>query len=112
MSKYFGALMCLLLALQFGFQPYLASTLQSSGLSKVFVVMSTEFAKVFIGMCFLFQESEVERNRVWKEWTFSNSVKLAALPAVLFAIQNVLIQESFGKVDGLTFNLVNQTKVS
>ena len=37
---------------------------------------------------------------------------MAALPAVLYAIQNILAQVGYDNLDPLTFNLLNQTKVS
>lgn len=38
-------------------------------------------------------------------------VRLAALPAACYAVQNVLAQVGYQNLDSLTYNLLNQTKV-
>ena len=46
-----------------------------------------------------------------KGWTFAGSVKAAGAPAVVYAFQNIMIQTAYANMDGLTFNLMNQTKI-
>ncbi len=44
------------------------------------------------------------------QWTASSSLRAAGLPAFIYAFQNLLLQYAYRNVDGLTFNLTNQTK--
>lgn len=102
---------CGLLSLQFGLQPLLSSQFQDPSISKVGVVLITECTKIVIGLIFLSMESKTVRDGIKQNWSLSNSIHVAGAPAVLFAIQNVVIQEAFVRLDSLTFNLINQTKV-
>ena len=43
-------------------------------------------------------------------WKFKDSVKMAGLPALIYSVQNVLAQVAYQNLDGLTFNIINQTK--
>ena len=102
---------CGLLSLQFGLQPLLSSKFQDPSISKVSVVFITECAKIVIGIICLYMESKSVRDGIKKEWSLRNSISIAGAPAILFAIQNLVIQEAFVRLDSLTFNLINQTKV-
>lgn len=75
--------------------------------------MITEVSKIFIAFCsiFLFHKSD-EITSILKGWNLSESLQVAALPAILYAIQNVLIQYGYLYLNSLTFNLLNQTKVT
>ena len=102
---------CSLLALQFGLQPILASKFTASGVSKTSIVIATEITKIFIAMISLLSGPKAELERIRKTWTLSESLKVAALPATLYAIQNLLVQYGYIFLDSMTFNLLNQTKV-
>lgn len=58
----------------------------------------------------LFHTSD-EINNILTAWNIFESLQVAALPAILYAIQNVLIQHGYLFLNSLTFNLLNQTKV-
>jgi len=45
-----GLLYCVLLALQFGFQPMIARKFTNPGVSKTSVVIATEFSKIVISL--------------------------------------------------------------
>jgi hydroxymethylpyrimidine/phosphomethylpyrimidine kinase len=104
-------LYCSLLALQFGLQPILASKFTASGVSKTSVVIATELAKIFIAVISLVSGPRSEVERILRTWSLSDSIRVAALPATLYAIQNVLVQYGYIFLDSMTFNLLNQTKV-
>jgi solute carrier family 35 (UDP-sugar transporter), member A1/2/3 len=55
--------------------------------------------------------SREERKKIFGTWTLSDSLKVAAIPAVMYAIQNELVQHAYQYIDSMTFNLINQTKV-
>lgn len=102
---------CSLLALQFGLQPIIASKFTASGVSKTSVVIATEITKIFIAILSLLSGPRAELVRIRETWTLSDSLKVAALPATLYAIQNLLVQYGYIFLDSMTFNLLNQTKV-
>lgn len=101
---------CCLLAMQFGLQPMIASRFTASGVSKSSVVIATEMGKIIIAMFAFMGESGEEREKVYKKWTLLDSLKVAALPATLYAIQNLFVQYGYALLDSMTFNLLNQTK--
>ena len=45
-----------------------------------------------------------------KTWTIKESLRVAGLPASVYAIQNIFYLKGAQNIDGLTFNLINQTK--
>lgn len=49
--------------------------------------------------------------KVFKEWTLIGSLTLSGLPAVIYALQNILLQISYKNLDSLTFSMLNQTKL-
>lgn len=102
---------CTLLALQFGLQPLLASKFTSGQVSKASVVIATELTKIWIATIFIFMGPSRERKEIFEKWTLMDSLKIAALPAVMYAIQNLLVQYAYKMLDSMTFNLLNQTKV-
>jgi hypothetical protein len=102
---------CTLLAVQFGLQPILASRFTANDISKSSVVIATELGKMAIAFLAIFTGSKAERELIWKHWSIMDSLKVAALPATLYAIQNLLVQYGYVLLDSMTFNLLNQTKV-
>ncbi|RYH32338.1 hypothetical protein EON65_00735 [archaeon] len=104
-------LYCSLLALQFGLQPMIASKFTPSGVSRSSVVIATEFAKIVIATITIFGGPSAELEKIKESWTVANSLRVAALPATLYAIQNLFVQYGYVLLDSMTFNLLNQTKV-
>ncbi len=102
---------CSLLALQFGLQPILNKAFinyrpEDLRPAKASVVIGTELLKIFISF---FAEPgllSIARSTT----TLSESLRLVCVPACMYAIQNVLIQNGLGLIDPMTFNLLNQTK--
>lgn len=102
---------CSLLALQFGLQPLLGNRYISSDASRISIVVGTEIAKIFIALTSLFLETERSRSNIFSKWSIISSLKYAALPATLYAIQNLFIQYGYANLDSMTYNLLSQTKV-
>jgi len=109
-TKFYAILYCTLLAFQFGLQPMIANRLTAPGVSKSSVVIATEFVKIIIAIFSLLSESSIERQRIKESWRFVDSIKVAAVPATLYAIQNLAVQYGYVLLDSMTFNLLNQTK--
>lgn len=110
-SRYYAVLYCTLLAFQFGLQPLIASRLTAPGVSKSSIVVATEITKILIAIVSIAGASAQERENIIKSWRFIDSIKVAAIPATLYAIQNLAIQYGYSLLDSMTFNLLNQTKV-
>ena len=102
---------CILLAFQFGLQPMVANRFTSSDISKTSVVIGTEFGKIMIAFSSIMTEPAKSRAKVLSDWTLLDSFRVAALPATLYAIQNLFVQHGYVLLDSMTFNLLNQTKV-
>jgi UDP-sugar transporter A1/2/3 len=101
---------CTLLAFQFGLQPILASKFTAKGVSKTSVVIATEIGKILISMVTIGGEGPKAVNALASEWNLMDSLKVALVPATLYAIQNLLVQYAYALLDSMTFNLLNQTK--
>ena len=104
-------LYCVLLAFQFGLQPMIANRFTSGDISKTSVVIGTEFGKIVIAFMSIMSEPAIAREKVFGEWRLLDSIKIAALPATLYAVQNLFVQHGYVLLDSMTFNLLNQTKV-
>jgi hypothetical protein len=102
---------CGLLALQFGLQPLLASRFTAPAISRSSVVVATEFTKIIIATVYLMFEPAAVWEKTISNWSLLDSLKIAALPATLYAIQNLMVQYGYQLLDSMTFNLLNQTKV-
>lgn len=102
---------CALLALQFGLQPTLVKTFTPDAISKKTIVIATEISKICITATSIFMEGSESRENIFKKWTIADSLKQAAVPAILYALQNVLTQYGYQLLDSMTFNLLNQTKI-
>lgn len=79
---------------------------------KTLIVIVTELCKIVLAaLSILIFSSPKERSQIFLDYSFLDSLKVAALPATLYAIQNVLTQYAYDGLSSLTFNLLNQTKV-
>ena len=101
---------CILLAFQFGLQPMIASKFTATGVSKSSVVIATELGKIIIAILTIISGPKAEREKIRESWSLTDSLKVAALPATLYAIQNLFVQYGYVLLDSMTFNLLNQTK--
>ena len=111
-NQYLAVGYCVLLALQFGLQPTLVKTFTPNSISKKTIVITTEVSKILITVASLVgASSKKERAEIFKDWTIKDSLKQAAVPAILYALQNVLTQYGYSMLDSMTFNLLNQTKI-
>eukprot|EP00045_Choanoeca_perplexa_P013115 m.146572 g.146572 ORF g.146572 m.146572 type:complete len:332 (-) comp16244_c0_seq7:968-1963(-) len=98
-----------LLALQFGFQPILNKEFLSREANKTVVVLVSEITKFFVAAFIVYFINGNARTE-FKGWTLRDSLKTAGLPAVIYSVQNILMLTGYNQLDGLTLNLINQTK--
>jgi UDP-sugar transporter A1/2/3 len=103
-------LYCTLLALQYGLQPILAKRFSSPHASKNSIVIATELMKIGITATSMFKESPLTRSKLFASWSFIDYLKIAAAPAALYAVQNLMMQYGYTMLDSMTVNLLNQTK--
>ncbi len=97
-----------LLALQFGFQPILNREFIHSEVIRTVIVFLTEAAKFFLALIMLTMENATD---CFKGWQLSESLQGAALPAAIYSVQNLLLQQAYPNLDFVTFNLLNQSKL-
>jgi len=104
------AIMCMcLLALQFGIQPIVTQRFTSTKIIKSTVIFTQEAVKLAIsvaGICF----GKTSWSNVAAEWTFQSWLRLAFLPALLYLVQNMCSLIAYENLDGITYNVLNQTK--
>jgi UDP-sugar transporter A1/2/3 len=101
---------CTLLALQYGLQPVLAKIFSSPLASKNSIVIATEMMKICITISSLLKETPQGRKKLWDSWSVADYLTIAALPAALYAVQNLFMQYGYIMLDSMTVNLLNQTK--
>ena len=85
--------------LHFHFQPAITSRCLNKDLSKSSMVMATEVTKIIIA---IFGVTKEEKQVIKRDWSLKNSLQVAALPAILYAMQNVMVQYAYLLLDGMT----------
>eukprot|EP00466_Bigelowiella_natans_P011483 jgi/Bigna1/140148/aug1.54_g14856 len=82
----------------------------SEVISSAAVIVQEGVLKVIFGMqaVLFFTKSggEIVRN-----WSLKKSIATAGIPAMLYAVQNLLTIVAMNKIDGLTYNILNQSKL-
>lgn len=99
-----------LVCIYFGLIPTISIIFMPPQASKTFIVVATEIVKIVVVGFMLSKEPKVLQ-KLMEKWNLVESLKVSAVPAILFAIQNVLIQYGFSLLDPVTFNLLCQSKV-
>lgn len=49
--------------------------------------------------------------KTFSEWTVTGALTASGLPAIIYALQNSLLQIAYKNLDSLTFSMLNQTKI-
>jgi solute carrier family 35 (UDP-sugar transporter), member A1/2/3 len=96
----------LLLAIQYSLQPRFSKKYISPSTSKQSVALVEEVVKTGMAAAVFFTKPNVSM----QGWTLSSSLAVAAVPAILYAIQGVLQYMSHQHLDPVTFNGLSQTK--
>eukprot|EP00038_Savillea_parva_P024680 m.44764 g.44764 ORF g.44764 m.44764 type:complete len:343 (-) comp6569_c0_seq1:299-1327(-) len=104
-----GMLFLALLAIQFGAQPLLYREFSPLSLNKKSIVLAGEVTKFVLSAGMLLASGQARD--AFSDWTPTDALKLAGAPALVYTVQNVCIQISYANLDGLTFNLLNQSKI-
>jgi len=102
-----------LLSIQFALQPSLTSTYipRTNGPSRSSIVLATEAIKFFLSLTMLYLTTSPNQFKsTLRNWTFTSYLRIAAFPAVIYAIQNFFSLTAYQNLDAVTFNTLNQTK--
>eukprot|EP00435_Cladocopium_sp_Y103_P032800 s2261_g8.t1 len=94
---------------QFGAQPLLSRRFVTPGTPATSLVLAAEAAKVIGCMAMLKAEGRVEE--AFKDWSFRGFLFAAGVPSITYLVQNVCLQVAYQKLDGIVFNILNQTKM-
>eukprot|EP01041_Mallomonas_annulata_P002392 gene2392-4643_t len=81
---------CSLLALQFGLQPLVSSRFTNKSVARSSIVFATELEKIIIAIVAISCGPSAVREKIIEGWSVSSSIQMAALPAILYTIQNVM----------------------
>ena len=91
-----------LLSLQFALQPLLTSKYvpRHGGPSRSSIVLLTEFIKFFLAWSMLyFTTTATDRKTIWAKWTLTSYLKVAAIPAGIYAAQNFFALTAYQNLD-------------
>ena len=100
------------LAVQVGIQPILARRYVDNRTHGATLVLAAEATKFVVCLAVLYGQDggkSVAKER--RRWTLKSSVLGAGLPALVYAVQNSLVWIAYNNLTGLSFNLINQTKI-
>lgn len=97
------------LSVQIGFQPLLMGWYAKEATNVSLRVGVIEAMK--LGMALLPLLVRGELCPEMKKWSFHTAVQTTAAPALIYVLQNYLNQSAVVVLDGVTFNILNQTKI-
>lgn len=104
-----GATFLMLLSLQTGLAPLTWKIFGSAIVTAVDRVIYTEAFKIIVCLATLFASGAAKSS--FAGWTWKQSLKVAAVPAIVFCFQNVLNQMAMQSLDSTTFIILNQSKL-
>jgi len=104
----------LLLALQYAFQPKLSKRFIAPQTAKTSLTITEELVKSALAVLGLFYSSGASfrtANPVFDGWTLRESLRVAGIPAALYAVQGTLQYTAYMQLDAVTYNGLSQTKI-
>ena len=111
-------LLASLLAAQLAVYPPLVKRYAKKHYIKAAYVIAQEVCKMLISLVLLAVSAAWCRSPRQKaaaaareKWSAYRAAQVAALPALIYSLQNTLCLVAYDSIDGLTFNLLNQTKL-
>jgi len=106
-----GYFFMVLLALQYALQPFVQKRFVSSECFSETLVVACDLFKIVIASILVVWETQGRVGSVLRNWSLRSCLTWAAIPALIYSLQNNLVQISYQNLDGLTFNLINQSKL-
>ena len=107
-----GIACCVALAAQYGAQPLLVRAFVPREVSRASLVLATEATKAALAVAIMRARGSLRDECARSVASGRRGALFAALPAVLYAIQNVLIQQGVANLDAVSFNCLNQSKLA
>ncbi|EGD76260.1 hypothetical protein PTSG_00963 [Salpingoeca rosetta] len=104
-----AVVLMLLLAMQYAAQPYLNRHCSATRAITTSIILATEATK-FVVCAAVISAQHPLGWRFFKTVRIKDSLRLAGVPAIIYAFQNILILTGTKHLDGLSLNLINQTK--
>lgn len=99
-----------MLSVQYGAQPLLTKKFISANVSSLGVVAATECVKIALCLISMRMQGPREIRRQFGKVRL-NVFALSVVPAIVYSIQNMLMQYGYHSVDPVLFNCLNQTKI-
>jgi len=96
-------------AVQFGAQPLLSKAYIAPGTPTSSLVIGAEIAKI-VGCVAMLHKDGLLRE-VFRGWTLRGALLVAGVPSLTYLAQNLCIQVAYQNVDGVVFNILNQSKM-
>ncbi|EDQ87371.1 uncharacterized protein MONBRDRAFT_33456 [Monosiga brevicollis MX1] len=72
------------------------------------MLRASQLSKFVLALGMLYISGELPK--ALKGWTLADSIRAAGVPAIIYSCQNLLMLAGYAYLDGLTVNLINQTK--
>ncbi|KAJ8769667.1 hypothetical protein K2173_005270 [Erythroxylum novogranatense] len=98
-----------LLSLQYGAQPLISKRFTRREVIVTSSVLTCEIVKVVSALILMAKQGTLKK--VFAQWSLIESLTASGLPAMIYALQNSLLQISYKNLDSLTFSILNQTKI-
>uniref|UniRef100_K3X1A4 EamA domain-containing protein n=1 Tax=Globisporangium ultimum (strain ATCC 200006 / CBS 805.95 / DAOM BR144) TaxID=431595 RepID=K3X1A4_GLOUD len=98
-----------ILSVQIGFQPLLMGWFAKDATNVSLRVGVIELMKFVLALVPLMLQGDLCSEM--KNWSFHNALQTTAVPALVYVLQNYLNQSAVVVLDGVTFNILNQTKI-
>ncbi|TMW56935.1 hypothetical protein Poli38472_002860 [Pythium oligandrum] len=98
-----------LLSVQIGFQPLLMGWYAREARNVGLRVGVIEMMKLVMGLLPLVLTGQLVSEV--KDWSLHTALQTTAAPALIYVLQNYLNQAAVVVLDGVTFNILNQTKI-
>ncbi|KAG7034198.1 CMP-sialic acid transporter 5 [Cucurbita argyrosperma subsp. argyrosperma] len=99
----------ILLALQYGAQPLISKRCTRREVIVTSSVLTCEIVKVVCALVIMAKEGSLKKT--FSQWTVAGALTASGLPAIIYALQNSLLQIAYKNLDSLTFSMLNQTKI-
>lgn len=99
-----GCIFMTLVAMQTGIQPAVTRAYVSEAVSAQSLVIAEMMVSVILALAVIPTDN-------FSEWSILGSLKLAGPPSVMYALRSLFKQSAYRRCDGVTFNVLNQTKV-
>ncbi|GAQ79083.1 Nucleotide-sugar transporter [Klebsormidium nitens] len=104
-----GLICMALLAVQYALQPVVSKRFIHPAVNKTTVVLVCELCKIIFAFLILLVQGPLAPR--FAGWSVGDALLASALPAAIYAIQNVLVQSAYPHLDPLTLSMLNQTKL-